>query len=91
MILVVIDYLCKFKFFTFFNPNLTVKSGKITHYGRFSILNLTLAYTEDAGLPYFDRAVVIANGTWLCGSALKSMGAKLCFCSCLVNIGPSYT
>ena len=48
-------------------------------------------YTEDAGLPYFDRAAVIANGTWLCGSALKSMGAKLCFRSCLVNIGPSYT
>ena len=48
-------------------------------------------YTEDAGLPYFDRAAVIANGTWLCGSVLKSMGAKLCFRSCLVNIGPSYT
>ena len=48
-------------------------------------------YTGDAGLPYFDRAAVIANGTWLCGSALKSMGAKLCFRSCLVNIGPSYT
>ena len=41
---------------------------------------------EDAGLPHFDRAAVIANG-----SALKSMGAKLCFRSCLVNIGPSYT
>ena len=49
------------------------------------------SYTEDAGLPYFDHAAVIANGTWLCGSALKSMGAKLCFRSCLVNIGPSYT
>ena len=48
-------------------------------------------HTEDAGLPYFDRAAVIANGTWLCGSALKSMGAKLCFRSCLVNIVPSYT
>ena len=48
-------------------------------------------YTEDAGLPYFDRATVIANGTWLCGSALKSMGAKLCSRSCLINIGPSYT
>ena len=47
-------------------------------------------YTEDAGSPYFDRAAVIANGTWLCGSALKSMGAKLCFRSCLVNIGPSF-
>ena len=50
-----------------------------------------LRYTEDAGLPYFDCATVIANGTWLCGSALKSMGAKLCFRSCLINIGPSYT
>ena len=48
-------------------------------------------YTEDAGLPYFDCAAVIVNGTWLCGSELKSMGAKLCFRSCLVNIGPSYT
>ena len=48
-------------------------------------------YTEDAGFPYFDRAAVIANGTWLCGSALKSMGAKFGFLSCLVNIGPSYT
>ena len=48
-------------------------------------------YTEDAGLQYFDRATVIANGTWLCGSALRSMGAKLCFRSCLINIGPSYT
>ena len=51
----------------------------------------TIRYTEDAGLPYFDRATAIANGTWLCGSALKSMGAKLCFRSCLINIGPSYT
>ena len=34
------------------------------------------AYTEDAGLPFFDRAAVIANGTWLCGSALKLL--KLC-------------
>ena len=50
-----------------------------------------VGYTKDAGLPYFDRAASIANGTWLCGSALKSMGAKLCFLSYLVNIGPSYT
>ena len=50
-----------------------------------------MPYTKDAGLPYFDRAAVLANGTWLCGTALKSMGAKFCFRSCLVNIGPSYT
>ena len=47
-------------------------------------------YTEDAGLPYFDRAAVIANGNWYYASALESMGAKLCFRYCLVNIGPSY-
>ena len=40
-------------------------------------------YNEDAGLPYFDHAAVIANGNWKCGSALKSMGTKLCFRSCL--------
>ena len=47
-------------------------------------------YTEDAGLQYFDRAAVIANGNWYYTSALESMGAKLCFHYCLVNIGPSY-
>ena len=46
--------------------------------------------TEDAGLPYFDRAAVIANGNWYYASALESMGAKLSFRYCLVNIGPSY-
>ena len=55
------------------------------------VIQTPLSYTEDAGFLYFDRAAVIANGTWLCGSALKSMGAKLCFKTCLVNIGPSYT
>ena len=49
-----------------------------------------VAYTEDAGLPYFDRAAVIANGNWYHASALESMGAKLCCRCCLVNIGPSY-
>ena len=48
-------------------------------------------YTEDAGLPYFHHAAVIANGNWYCDSALKSTGAKLCFRYCLVNIGPIYT
>ena len=47
-------------------------------------------YTEDAGLPYFDRAAVIANGNWYYVSALESMGATLCFRYCLVNIGPRY-
>ena len=50
----------------------------------------TSVYTEDAGLPYFDRAAVIANGNWYYPSALESMGANLCFCYCLVSIGPSY-
>ena len=47
-------------------------------------------YTEDAGLPFFDRAAVIANGNWYYASALESMGATLCFRYCLVNIGPRY-
>ena len=25
---------------------------------------MSCMYTEDAGLPYFDRATVIANGKW---------------------------
>ena len=49
-----------------------------------------LIYTEDAGLPFFNRAAVIANGNWYYASALESMGAKLCFRYCLVNIGPRY-
>ena len=52
---------------------------------------LPVLHTEDAGLPYFDRAAVIANGNWYYTSALESMGAKLCFRYCLVNIGPIYT
>ena len=55
-----------------------------------SAKGLVTKYTEDAGLPYFDRAAVIANGNWYYASALESMGAKLCFRYCLVNIGPSY-
>ena len=38
-----------------------------------------LAYTEDAGLPYFDRAAVIANGNWYYASALESMGRNFVF------------
>ena len=47
-------------------------------------------YTEDAGLPYFDRAAVKANRNWYYASALESMGANLCFRYRSVNIGPSY-
>ena len=47
-------------------------------------------FTEDAGLPYFDREAVIANGNWYYASALESMGATLCFRYCLENTGPSY-
>ena len=47
-------------------------------------------YTEDAGLPYFDRAAVKARGNWYYSSALESMGAKPCFHYRSVNIGPSY-
>ena len=40
-------------------------------------------------MPYFNRAAVIANGNWYYASALESLGAKLCFCYCFLNIGPS--
>ena len=53
--------------------------------------HVPLSNTDDAGLPYFNRAAVISNGNWYYASALESMGAKLCFRYCLVNIGPSYT
>ena len=57
---------------------------------RFNSVPWPLLHTEDAGLPYFDRAAVIANGNWYYASAFESMGAKLCFRYCLVNIGPRY-
>ena len=60
-------------------------SGEENYVNKVRIPVNYVCYTEDAGLPYFDHSAVIANGTWLCGSALKSMGAKLCFLSCLVN------
>ena len=47
-------------------------------------------YTEDAGLPYFDRAAVKAKGNWYYTSALEAMGVKFCFRCRSVNIGPSY-
>ena len=47
-------------------------------------------YTAQTGLPYFDRAAVTANGTWLYGPALVSMGGELYFRCRLVNIGPIY-
>ena len=49
-----------------------------------------LPYTGYAGLLNFDRAAVKANRNWCYASALESMGAKLYFRYCLVNIGPSY-
>ena len=52
-------------------------------------INVNSLY-EDAGLPYFNRAAVIANGNWYYASALESMGAKLCFRYCFLNIGPGY-
>ena len=51
---------------------------------------MKIIYTEDAGLPYFDRAEVIANGNWYYASALESMGANICFRYHSVNIGHSY-
>ena len=47
-------------------------------------------YTEDAGLPYFNRAAVKATGNWYYTSARESMGVKFCFHYRSVNIGPSY-
>ena len=50
-------------------------------------------YTEQTGLPFYDRASGTANG--YCGtihspSALESMREKSCFRYRSVNIGPSY-
>ena len=47
-------------------------------------------YTEDAGLPFFNRATVSTKGNWYYASALDSMTAKLCFRCCSFNIGPTY-
>ena len=47
-------------------------------------------YTEDAGLPYFNRTAVKATGNWYYTSALESMGVQFCFHYHSVNIGPSY-
>ena len=33
-------------------------------YHLFGVLDYYVMYTEDADLPYFDRASVIANGNW---------------------------
>ena len=55
-----------------------------------SISSVTFLYTEDADLPYFNRAAVKATGIWYYTSALDAMGAKFCFHYHSVNIGPSY-
>ena len=40
-----------------------------------NIFYVTLSvFTEQTGLPYFDRAAVKANGNWYYASALESMG-----------------
>ena len=48
-------------------------------------------YTEEAGLPFFNRVTVSTNGNWCYVSALDSMREKLCFRCRSINIGPSYT
>ena len=47
-------------------------------------------YTAQTGLPYFDRAAVIAIGSWYYDSPLPSMGGDSSFCCCGVNIGSIY-
>ena len=47
-------------------------------------------YTAQTGLPYFDRAAVTANGSWLYGSALESMRGDQTFRCRFVNIGLNY-
>ena len=48
-------------------------------------------YTEDAGLPFFDRAAVTENGYWYYTSALRPMRGNQSFHCHLANIGPIYT
>ena len=47
-------------------------------------------YKAQTGLPYFDRAAVIAIGSWYYGSALESMRGNQSFLCHLVNIGAIY-
>ena len=47
-------------------------------------------YTEDAGLPFFNRAAVRANGNWYYGPALESMRATSDFRCHSVNIALKY-
>ena len=57
-----------------------------------SIFDLRLAvvhseYTGQTGLPYFDRAAVMAIGSWYYDSALNPMRGNLTFPCRLINIG----
>ena len=54
----------------------------------FSILELL--YTEQTGLPFFDRAALIKIRSWCCSSALESMGGKQTFRCRFVDIGLKY-
>ena len=45
------------------------------------------SYTAQTGLPYFDRAAVIAIGSWYYGSTLEPMRGHQSFLRHLVNIG----
>ena len=47
-------------------------------------------YTGQTGLPYFDRAAVIAIGSWYYGRALEPMRGNQSFRCHLVNIRPIY-
>ena len=49
-----------------------------------------MLYTEDEGLPFFDRAAVTVNGYWYYASALRPMRGNQSFHCHLVNIGLSY-
>ena len=54
------------------------------------MLSVRCQYTEDAGLPYFNRAAVRANGNWKYGSALESMRVKSYFRCRSANIALNY-
>ena len=47
-------------------------------------------YTEQTGLPIFDRAALTTIGSWYYGSALNPMRANQSFCCCLIIIGLNY-
>ena len=49
-----------------------------------------IMYSEDAGLLFFNRAAVKANGYWYYASALRPMRGNQSFHCHLVNIGLNY-